>query len=254
MKEDKPMPFLEHLVELRRVFVRIIIALVAGAAICLFFSPRIFQILKHPLQEMLPEGSHFIVTTPFESYYTYFKISFVFGLFLASPVIFYFIWKFIRPGLHPGESKGVFPIALLCSILFTGGALFGYFVVFPTGFQFAVKILHGTGIQFFPKMSDYLSLSLRLLIAFGIIFELPLFLLLLGRFGLVNAPQLRRIRKYIIIVIFLTAGILTPGPDVLSQLLMAIPLLILFEVGIILVKVWGKKTDSTTSSLNTTQF
>lgn len=187
------------------------------------------------MQRFLPEGSHFIVTSPFETYFAYFKIALVFGLLLSSPLIFYFFWNFIRPGLKPQEKRGVIPIALTCALLFTGGALFGYFVVFPTGFQFAVSILSGTGILLLPRMSDYLDLSLRLLLAFGLIFELPLLLALLGRFGVVSAVKLRQIRKYVIVVIFLVAGILTPGPDVLSQIFMALPLMLLFEIGILLV-------------------
>jgi sec-independent protein translocase protein TatC len=137
--------------------------------------------------------------------------------------------------------------------LFVGGALFGYFVVFPPGFQFAVGILHDTDILLFPKMSEYLSFALRLLLAFGLIFELPLLLWLMGRLGVVDARQLRRARKYIIVVIFLIAGILTPGPDVLSQLLMAAPLWILFETGILLVRFWGAKDKISTERLEVTE-
>ncbi|MDX1386977.1 MAG: twin-arginine translocase subunit TatC [bacterium] len=230
------MTFVEHLEELRRAFLKSFLALIGGTAVCLGFSPQIYRWIQQPLEAVLPEGAHFIVTTPFEAYWTYFKISLVFGFFLSTPLIFYFFWSFLTPGLHSHEKKGILPIALISSALFVGGALFGYFVVFPTGFHFAVKILADTDIHFFPKMSDYLSLALRLLIAFGIIFELPLFLFILGKLGLVRADGLRRARKYVIVGIFLVAGVLTPGPDILSQILMALPLLLLFEVGVLLVK------------------
>lgn len=244
MVEENSMSFLEHLEELRRICLKSLIAVALGTVVCLFFSPQIYHFLKMPLQELLPPGSHFIATTPFESYATYLKISLLFGIFLSSPLIFYFFWSFVRPGLKTGEAKGIISVSLICSILFVGGALFGYFVVFPPGFQFAVKILTGTDILFFPKMSDYLSFALRLLFAFGLIFELPLFLLILGRFGIVHSAGLKKGRKYMVILIFLTAGILTPGPDVISQILMAAPLLILFEVGILLVKWVEKKPTS----------
>ncbi len=234
------MTFLEHLEELRRILLKSFLALILGTAVCLFFSPQLYQFLKWPLQKTLPDGSHFIATTPFESYASYFKISIVFGIFLSSPLIFYFFWKFIRPGLKSDEAKGALWASAFCSALFVGGALFGYFVVFPPGFHLAVGILQGSDIQFFPKMSDYLSFSLRLLLAFGLIFELPLFLWILGRFGVVTPEKLKGARKYVIILIFLVAGILTPGPDVISQLLMAAPLLILFELGILLVKWRGR--------------
>lgn len=237
----KTMTFVEHLEELRWVFIKSCLAVLAGAALCLYFSGDLFRWLQAPLQNILPEGSHFIATTPFESYAAYFKVALVFGFLAASPFVFYFFWSFLRHGLDDAERKGVIPIALATSALFAGGALFGYFVVFPTGFRFVVEILDGTGIVFYPKMSDYLAFSLRLLIAFGVIFELPLFLMVLGHFGLVDAPRLAKARKYAVVVIFLVAGILTPGPDVLSQILMALPLLLLFEVGIILVKIFGRK-------------
>jgi len=238
----KNMTFLEHLEELRWVFIKSFLAVVAGTAVCLFFSAAIFRWLQAPMQKVLPEGSHFITTTPFESYAAYFKVAMVFGFLLSTPFIFFLFWSFLRPGLQKGETKGVIPIALASSFLFVGGALFGYFFVFPAGFRFVISILEGTGIVFYPKMEDYLSFALRMLIAFGVIFELPLFLLILGKFGLVSAKQLGKSRKYAVVVIFLVAGVLTPGPDVLSQVLMALPLLVLYEIGIILVRIFGKKT------------
>ncbi len=237
---DRSMSFLDHLEELRWVFLRSLIALSIATGLCLYFSPDLYRILMAPLEKILPENSHFIITSPFEAYFAYFKISLVVGIFLTSPWAFYFLWSFIRPGLLPQERRGILPVALLCSLLFVGGASFGYFVVFPPGFSMAVDILQGTSILMMPRMSDYLSLALRLLIAFGIIFELPLFLFLLGRLGLVQAQGLRQVRKYVIVGIFLVAGILTPGPDVLSQVLMALPLMVLYEVGIILVRLFGK--------------
>jgi sec-independent protein translocase protein TatC len=243
MKKSE-MTFVEHLEELRRAFLKSFFALIGGTAVCLAFSPRIFRWIQQPLQDVLPEGAHFIVTAPFEAYLTYFKVSLVFGFFLATPFIFYFFWSFLTPGLHSHEKRGVVPIALISSFLFVGGSLFGYFLVFPTGFHFAVKILSNTDIHFFPKMSEYLSLALRLLIAFGIIFELPLFLFILGKMGLVRAEGLRRARKYVVVGIFLVAGVLTPGPDIFSQVLMALPLLVLFEVGVLLVKLTQRKKAS----------
>ncbi len=236
------MPFLEHLEELRKVVLKSLVALSVATGLCLFLAPKIFLWMKAPLQKVLPEDNYFIVTAPFEIYWGYFKIALVFGFFLASPLIFYLFWSFISPGMKSGEKRGIVPMALISSILFVGGALFGYFVVFPTGFLFAVKILDGTNIHLLPRMAEYLSLALRLLIAFGIIFELPLFLTFLGRLGLVQYQGLKRARKYVIVGIFLVAGILTPGPDVFSQVLMALPLLVLYEVGIQLVRFTGAKT------------
>lgn len=246
MKPQEPLPqkqmsFLDHLEELRRLLIRALAVILVASLASLYFAPRIFHWLQAPLAQVLPKGAHFIATSPFEAYFAYFKIALLFGFFASSPLLFFHFWSFIHPGLKKEERRGIVPLALICASLFVGGALFGYFVVFPTGFGFAVKILGGTGIQLLPKMSDYLSLSLRLLIAFGLIFELPLLLWILGRLSLVKAHQLRQARKYVIVAIVLIAGILTPGPDVLSQVLMAIPLLILFEVGILLVALSERK-------------
>jgi len=237
---EKELTFLGHLEEFRRVLIKSFFAFLGTSALALGFSPYLFRWLKYPLQHALPSGWHFIATTPFEIYSAYIRVALTFGILLAAPIIFHFFWSFIHPGLHPNERRGVMPAAIACGLLFLGGALFGYFVVFPPAYGFVVELLQGTDVMFFPKVSDYLSFALRLLIAFGIVFELPLFLLLLGRFGLVRAKQLNRYRKYVIVAIFLAAGILTPGPDVLSQVLMAIPLLFLFEIGVVLVRVFGK--------------
>lgn len=242
--DAKEMPFLSHLEELRRVILKSFVAVLVAGGACLAVSPQLFRWLKRPLQALLPQGSHFIATSPFETYSAYIKIAMTFGILAASPLVFYFFWAFVHPGLNKGERRGIVPFALVCALLFVGGALFGYFVVFPAGFRFVVEILQGTDILFFPKVSDYLSFTLRLLLAFGLIFELPLFLFLLGRLGLVKAQGLSRSRKYVVVAIFLVAGILTPGPDVLSQLLMAAPLLILFEVGILLVRIFPARRNA----------
>lgn len=239
--QEKQMSFIEHLEELRRILIRSLLIFLGGTILCLILSPKIFQWLNHPLAQVLPEGDYFIATSPFEIYFSYFKIAMVFGFFLTSPFIFLYFWSFIHPGLKKEEKRGILPSAAVAGLLVTGGALFGYFLVMPPGFGFVIKTLSGTGIHLLPKISDYLSLAIHLLLAFGVAFELPLILFLLGRFGLIRAHQLRQARKYIIVGIALVAGILTPGPDVFSQVLMAIPLLILFEVGILLVRLTERK-------------
>ncbi len=248
------MPFLSHLEELRGAAVKSFLAFLLASALCLGFSPSLFRWLKWPLQDLLPTGWQFIATTPFETYGAYLKIAMTFGLLLSSPLIFYFFWKFIRPGLQKEERRGIVPIAMSCGILFIGGALFGYFVVFPPAFRFVIELLQGTDIVFFPKVSDYLSFALRLLLAFGIIFELPLFMVILGRFGWVQAKGLGKARKYVIVGIFLVAGILTPGPDVFSQILMALPLLLLFEIGILLVRLFGRPSPALSTAPESSDF
>ena len=163
------------------------------------------------------------------------------GILLASPVIFWQIWAFIAPGLYRHEKRVVLPFSLLSSVCFLGGACFGYYVVFPPAFRF----LMGYTTDFLsalPTVTEYFSLSLRLLIAFGVIFEMPVFMVLLAKLGIVDQPFLSRNRKYAFLLSFIIAAILTPTPDVVNQLLMAVPLVILYEVSIVAVRLFGRKT------------
>ena len=225
------MTFLEHLTEFRTRLMRSFIALAAASVIGLVYCKKIFFILQIPMLKALPEGSNFIATNPFESYVTYFKVAFLAGIFLASPYLFFQLWRFINPGLQTKEKKLLLPASLASAFLFVGGALFGYFVVFPAGFHYINLVLEGTAIRLMPSMSDYLSVASTLLLAFGVTFELPLFIFILGKFGLIQYTHIRQYRRYVVVVLFIVAAILTPGPDVLSQCLMAVPLWILYEVG-----------------------
>src|SRR4029453_7015559 len=158
MKENpRLMSLVEHLGELRRCLLHSFIALAAGTSLTLYFSKDLFEILTRPLTQVLPPESRFITTTPFESYMVYFKTAALAGLLLAAPYIALQIWRFISPGLYRTEKRLFVPVGLLSGLFFAAGALFGYFVVFPTGFQFVVGILKDTPIVFMPKMSDYFS-------------------------------------------------------------------------------------------------
>jgi sec-independent protein translocase protein TatC len=242
MKENPHlMSLVDHLGELRKCLLHSLVALFVGTGITLYFSKDLFKILTRPLDAVLPQGSHFIATTPFESYMVYLKTAALAGFLLAAPYIALQIWRFVSPGLYKKEKKLILPIALLSGFFFVGGALFGYFFVFPTGFKFVVGILSDTSILFMPKMNDYFSFSTKFLLAFGVTFELPLVILLLARLGLIQYRHVHRFRKYAIILIFTVAGILTPGPDVLSQFMMAIPLLFLYELGGLFAYLFGKK-------------
>ena len=162
------------------------------------------------------------------------------GVLLASPVIFSQIWRFIAPGLYHHEKRILFPFTLLSTLCFLGGALFGYFIVFPPAFKF----LAGYSNEYLtslPSVSEYFSLALWLLIAFGFIFELPVFMVLLAKLGLITANFLNKNRKYAILINFILAAILTPTPDVVNQLLMAIPLIILYEISVVAVWIFGNK-------------
>lgn len=171
------------------------------------------------------------------------------GVLLASPVIFYQIWKFVAPGLYSHEKKVILPFSLLSTSCFLGGAAFGYFVVFPPAFRFLVG--YSTSyLNPMPAVAEYFSLALRLLIAFGVIFELPIFMVMLARIGVVDVAFLNRHRKYAILFCFVIAAIVTPTPDVVNQLLMAVPLMVLYEVSIGAVWVFGRKLKVEKGEMN----
>jgi len=159
---------------------------------------------------------------------------------LASPVIFWQIWKFVAPGLYKHEKRALLPFTFLSSICFLGGAAFGYFVVFPPAFKFLLGY-SADFLQPMPAVNEYFSLSLRLLIAFGVIFELPIFMVFLAKIGVVNVAFLNKYRKYAILVNFIIAAILTPTPDIVNQMLMGIPLMVLYEISVVAVWLFGRK-------------
>ncbi len=246
-EEDAPeMSFLAHMDELRKRLTRCLIAAGVGFLACYYFSVQLFDILMAPLVKVLPPESTLIYTSLPEGFFTYVKVAMVAGIFLASPYIFYQIWMFIIPGLYPEERKWLIPIAILSAVCFTVGATFGYSVVFPFGFQFFMDFATET-IRPMPTLSEYLSFSLKLLFAFGTIFELPLFIFFLARLGIVSAKGLRRVRKYAIMCAFIVSAILTP-PDVISQLFMSGPLLILYEISIWVAHFFGKKSRRETEA------
>jgi sec-independent protein translocase protein TatC len=170
----------------------------------------------------------------------YLKLAVVCGILLASPVIFSQLWRFIAPGLFKHEKKVLIPFSLLSTLCFLSGAAFGYFVVFPPAFKFLVGY-NNEYLTSLPAVSEYFSLSLRLLIAFGAIFEIPILMVFLAKIGVIDVAFLNRNRKYAFLINFIIAAILTPTPDVVNQLMMAGPLIILYEISVVAVWIFGRK-------------
>ena len=237
--EGKPMGLMDHLGELRVRIVRCCIAIAVGFFACWAVVDPIFDALVNPLLAVLPKGSHAIYTTLPEGFFTRMYIAVVSGVFVSSPVIFYQIWSFIAPGLYEEEKKYIIPIAVMSAVFFICGGAFCYFVVFPYAFSFFVSFATEE-IVAMPKVSDYLSFVLKLILAFGIIFEMPLFAFFLARMGVITAAMMRKARRYAILGIFIVAAVLTP-PDVVSQLLMACPMLVLYEISIWVAAAFGRK-------------
>ena len=237
--EDK-MPLTDHLEELRTRFIRILAALGIGFVLCFLVKERIFTIISYPLVGVMPEGGSMIFTSLPEAFFTYLKVSLLAGILLAAPVILFEFWMFVAPGLYRNEKKLLFPIVIISSFFFIGGALFGYFIVFPFGFQFLLGFA-SENIRALPSMKEYLSFAAKLLIAFGLVFEMPIIITFLAKLGMVTAAGLRKNRKYAILLIFVVSAILTP-PDVVTQTMMAIPLMILYEISILGARVFGRRT------------
>ena len=230
MNDDKQ-PFMAHLEELRKRVVVCAIAIGIGFIFSYIFSKRLFSLLIMPLKEVLPPDSSLIFTNLPEMFIAYIKVALIAGTLLAIPVIFYEIWMFMVPALYQKERKYLIPFIVASSVLFLGGALFGYFIVFPYGFKFFIG-LATEDIQALPSVKQYFSFSIRLLLAFGVVFELPVVVFFLTKIGIINPDLMKKNRKFAILGSFAVAAILTP-PDVATQAMMALPLIVLYEISII---------------------
>lgn len=243
MENEAKQPFLSHLEELRHRLVVSAIAVGVGFVISYYFSETLFQVLVSPLKAVMPAGERLIFTNLPEMFITYLKVAFIAGFMMAAPVVFYQLWLFIAPGLYQKEKKFVIPFVVFSTLLFVGGSLFGYFVVFPFGFKFFMGFTNEY-VQALPSVKQYFSFSIKLLFAFGVVFELPVIVFFLAKMGMVTADFLKRKRKYAVLMTFVVGAILTP-PDVITQCFMAVPLLILYEISIVVAKIAGRKPVAT---------
>jgi sec-independent protein translocase protein TatC len=233
--DEEKLPLTSHLEELKARTIRILIAIGIGFGVCYLFREWSFKVITRPLIAALPEHSSMIFTGLPEAFFIHMKIAFFGSLFLTAPYTLFEIWRFISPGLYKKEKRVVVPFVLFSTILFSGGILFGYFIALPPAFRFFVSF----STDFLKPMisfREYLSLMLRFLLAFGLSFEMPVFIFFLAKIGVVDSKMLARQRRFAILIIFIAAAVLTPSPDVISQILMAVPLLILYEASIILAK------------------
>ena len=240
MKEDDKLPFTAHLEELRKRLIVCFIAVGVGFVLAYGFKERLFDILTMPLISVMDQGEKLIFTGLPEAFFTYLKVAFLTGLMLAAPVIIYEFWMFVAPGLYQRERRILIPIVFLSTIFFVGGALFGYFIVFPWGFKFFLGFATET-IKPLPSMREYLGFASKLLLAFGLVFELPLVITFMAKLGIVSVEFLKKNRKYALLLFFAGAAILTP-PDVVTQIMMALPLMVLYEISIVGARIFGKKS------------
>ena len=237
--DEKKAPLATYLREIRKRLILSFIAVGVGFVICYGFSDSIFDILAAPLIKTMPAENTLIFRTVAEAFFTYMKVGFVAGLMLASPFVLYQIWGFVSRRLDQDKKRYVLPFVLAGSFFFALGILFGYFVALPFGCKFLLKYATKS-IRPMLDMNAYLSFSVRFLLIFGLAFEFPVILLVLARIGAINDKMLAQKRRYAILLIFIFALVIAP-PDFISQVLMALPLMGLYEVSILLCKIFEKK-------------
>ena len=223
-----------HIAELQKRLIFCVLALIAGFLICFGFWEIILDFMTSPLKDTLPEGSNIVFIKVQEAFLTAVKVSFFAGFLLVLPFILYQIWSFVAPGLYDNEKKLVLPFVLFASFMFLLGAAFCYFLVVPLAFAFLVNF----GSELFaamPSIEEYVSLFIKLVLAFGVAYELPVFIFFLAKLGLVTDKSLKKHFRVAILLLFIFAAIMTP-PDVLSQFLMAVPLIGLYALSILIAK------------------
>jgi sec-independent protein translocase protein TatC len=236
------MSFLEHLDELRRRLIIAIGSVIVGFVVAFAFIGRIFEFMMRPLQEVLPEGGRLIYTEPAEAFLLYMKVAALIGLLLALPVIMLQIWLFVAPGLYVREKRFAIPFVLFSTVFFIAGALFSHFLVFPWAWRFFAGFSTDY-MQFMPRIGPVFGLYVKMALAMGVVFEMPTLVFFLARIGLVTPRFLIRNTKYAILVIFVIAAVMTPGPDVVSQALMAGPMVVLYGFSILVAWVFQKRRD-----------
>lgn len=235
------MPLMEHLKELRTRLIYSLAAGVIGCGACFYFAPQIWDFLVAPMQAALDEtgkGS-MAISEPIEGFITQLKVAGLAGVGIASPVIFYQIWRFIAPGLYPKEQRLIVPLAFFSTVLFLGGVTFGYFVIFRYAFPFFLEITPDN-VEAVLSINSYLGLATKMLLAFGACFQLPVIAFALARAGLIDHRDMINGFRYAMVGIFVVAAIITP-PDVISQGLMAGPLIILYFFGVIIAWLFSTK-------------
>lgn len=242
--DDKPMPLLDHLMELRKRLMWSIVAFFVAFLVCYYFSSQIYSFLARPLAQVMrasgQEAPHLIYTQLYEAFFTQIKLAMFGALFISFPILATQIWLFVAPGLYRSEKRALLPFLVATPVLFLMGAALAYYFVFPFAWKFFASFqtptgAGGVGIELLPRVGEYLDLVMRLIIAFGITFQLPVLLTLLAKVGIISSKGLKRFRRYAYVGMFVIAAVLAP-PDVVTQCGLALPLLLLYEISVIAAK------------------
>jgi sec-independent protein translocase protein TatC len=241
---DDRMPFMEHLGELRVRIVRSLVAVLIGLLIAFPASQYILDFLSRPIRAT---GNTLVFLAVTEAFWVKMKVALFTGLFLASPAILWQVWRFVAPGLHAHEKRYAVPFVVIGSMLFIGGGAFSLLVVTPGAVAFLLSYA-SPGLQPMISIGSYIDFLLKFTLAFGAVFEVPLAMTVAARVGLVTPKAFARHRKYAILGAFVAAAILTPTPDMLNQSLMAGPIIVLYEVGILCARIFGRRSPAAASA------
>jgi sec-independent protein translocase protein TatC len=235
--------FLSHLYELRDRIIKASAAIIVTFVCLVYWAPDIFHLFAQPLLEALPAGGKMIVTDVTGSFFVPMKVTMLVAFLIALPVVMYQLWAFIAPGLYLHERRLILPLVVSSYTLFIIGMSFAYFLVFPTVFRFMAHYNAPLGAEMSTDIDNYLSFAMTTFLAFGITFEVPVVVVVLVRMGMVSIAKLKEIRPYVVVGAFIVAAVVTP-PDVLSQLLLAVPMVLLYELGILVARFYAPKTNS----------
>lgn len=239
---DSYLTFTEHLEELRWRLLKSFAAVAVAFVLSYAASDQIFAFMVAPLKQTLRPDQSLIGTGVAEAFFIEMKVALVAGLFLASPLVFYQIWRFIAPGLLGGEKRMVIPFVLCATFFFIGGAYFCYRVVLPVAFGYFIDQYRSLAVAPEIRIGEYFSFFFRMVLAFGVTFELPVFTFFLVRIGLVDYRSMWRSFRYAVILVFVVAAILTPTPDIINQTLLALPMIVLYLLSIGVAYIWRKQT------------
>jgi sec-independent protein translocase protein TatC len=234
------MTLTEHLEELRWCILKSVLAIVFASSLCYFFSDAIFAFIVAPLRQNLQPGQNLIGTSVTEAFFVEIKVALFAGVIFSCPVIFYQLWRFVAPGLSRGERKWVIPFVLCATGFFIGGASFCYRFVLPVAFKYFIEQYETMGVSPAIRIGDYFTFFFRMVLAFGVTFELPVFTFFLVRVGVWDYRFMLRSFRYAIVAIFIIAAILTPTPDVINQSLLAVPMLLLYILSIGVAYLWRR--------------
>ncbi len=238
-KSPDEMTFLEHLEDLRKRLFYSAVAIFVVVIPCWVFSKRVFEILSRPVTQYLPEGVKMAYTSLTAPFMLYMKVAFLTAIFITAPFLFLQLWYFIAPGLYQKEKRYVIPFVLFTTIFFTLGALFGYFIVFPWACRFFISL----GSDFNPVLTvdTYFSFALRVLLGIALVFETPTLIFFLSKLGLITSRWMVRNFKYAVLAVFVIAAVITPTPDMITQSIVAVPMLALYGLGILIAFLFGKE-------------